>query len=117
MSGFDPQRLARLAQAMHDHVEQDRVGGVGWLLSAGDQVEVGAAGQLTRGEPTPVGRDSIFRISSMTKPIVAVAALILVEEYKLRLDDPGDALSPKLFDRRVLVDARGRSDGATVETP
>lgn len=50
----------------------------------------------------------------MTKPIVAVAALILVEEYKLRLDDPVDALLPELADRRVLVDARGPIDGATV---
>src|SRR4051794_20960245 len=114
MSGFDQQRLARVAQAMHDHVEQDGVGGVAWLLSAGDQVEVGVAGRLTRGEPTLVGRDTIFRISSMTKPIVAVAALILVEEYKLRLDDPVDALLPELSDRRVLVDARGPIDGETV---
>src|SRR5207302_2031751 len=114
MSGFDPQRLAHLAHAMQHHVEQDQVGGVAWLLAAGDQVEVGVAGQLTRGEPTPVGRDSIFRISSMTKPIVAVAALILVEEYKLRLDDPVDALLPELSDRRVLVDARGPIDGETV---
>ena len=114
MSRFDAQRLARLAQAMRLHVEQDQVGGVAWLLAADDQVEVGVAGQLTRGEPTPVARDSIFRISSMTKPIVAVAALILVEEYTLRLDDPVDALLPELSDRRVLVDARGPIDGATV---
>jgi CubicO group peptidase (beta-lactamase class C family) len=114
MSGFDPLRLARLAQVMQHHVEQDRVGGVAWLLAAGDQVEVGVAGRLTRGEPGPVGRDSIFRISSMTKPIVAVAALILVEEYKLRLDDPVDALLPELSGRRVLVDARGPIDGETV---
>ena len=100
---------------MQLHVEQDRVGGVAWLLTAGDQVEVGVAGRLTRGRPAPVGRDSIFRISSMTKPIVAVAALILVEEFKLRLDDPVDVLLPELADRRVLVDPRGPLDGETVE--
>ena len=99
---------------MRRHVEQDDVGGVGWLLAAGDQVEVGVAGHLTRGGPAPVGRDSIFRISSMTKPIVAVAALVLVEEFRLRLDDPVDALLPELSDRRVLVDARGPIDGETV---
>src|SRR3954465_4592292 len=102
MSGFDSRRVARLAEAMQLHVEQDRVGGVAWLLSAGDQVEVGVAGQLTRGEPTPVGRDSLFRIVSVAKPVVAVAALILVEEYKLRLDDPVDALLPELSGRQVL---------------
>ncbi|MCU4186779.1 beta-lactamase family protein [Acidiferrimicrobium sp. IK] len=114
MSGFDPQRLARLGQAMRHHVEADGVGGVAWLVAAGDQVEVGVAGRLTRAEPTPVGCDSIFRISSMTKPIVAVAALTLVEDYTLRLDDPVDALLPELSDRRVLVDGRGPLDSATV---
>jgi CubicO group peptidase (beta-lactamase class C family) len=113
MSGFDPQRLARLAQAAEHHVEQDRVGGLAWLVAAGDQVEAGVAGRLTRGEPTLVARDSIFRISSMTKPIVAVAALVLVEEYLLRLEDPVDALLPELSDRRVLVDPRGPIDGET----
>src|SRR3954465_10966851 len=111
MSGFDSRRVARLAEAMQLHVEQDRVGGVAWLLAAGDQVEVGVAGQVTRGKQTPVRRDSIFRISSMTKPVVAVAALILVEEYMLRLDDPVDALLPELSDRRVLLAARGPIDG------
>ena len=99
---------------MELHVERDRVGGAAWLLAVDDQVEVGVAGRLTRGEPTPVARDSIFRISSMTKPIVAVAALALVEEYTLRLDDPVDALLPELSDRRVLVDARGPIDGQSV---
>ena len=50
----------------------------------------------------------------MTKPIVAVAALILVEECGLRLDDPVDELLPELADRRVLVDGRGPIDGETV---
>src|SRR2546429_2603131 len=113
MSGFNPQRLAHLDKAMQHHVAQDRVGGVAWLLAARDQVEVGVAGQLTRGEATPVGRDSIFRISSMTKPIVAVAALILVEDYKLRLDDPLDAPLPQLSDPRVLLDAHRPIDGGT----
>src|SRR3954447_10753427 len=114
MSGFDRQRLAHLARAMEIQVEKDRIGGVAWLLSAGDQLEVGVAGRLTRGETAPVRRDSIFRISSMTKPIVAVTALILVEEYELRLDDPVDELLPELSDRRVIVDARGPIDGETV---
>jgi CubicO group peptidase (beta-lactamase class C family) len=50
----------------------------------------------------------------MTKPMTAVAALILVEECRLRLDDPVDLLLPELADRRVLVDGRGPIDGATV---
>ena len=114
MTRLDAARLASLTDAMHRHVADDHAGGVAWLLAAGDQVEVGAAGRLTRGENAPVARDSIFRISSMTKPIVAVAALVLVEELRLRLDDPVDALLPELTDRRVLADPRGPLDGETV---
>ena len=99
---------------MAAHVANDRVGGVAWLAACDGDVEVGVAGTLSRGEPEPVRRDSIFRIASMTKPIVAVAALLLVEECKLRLDDPVDDLLPELANRRVLVDGRGAIDGETV---
>src|SRR5260370_12007889 len=47
-------------------------------------------------------RDTISRISSMTKPIIAVATMILVEECKLRLDEPVDRWLPELADRQVL---------------
>src|SRR5215211_4065195 len=114
MSGFDGERVARLRDAVAAHAEHDAVGGVAWLAACRDDVEFGVAGCLTRGEPEPVHRDSIFRIASMTKPMTAVAALILVEECRLRLDDPVDALLPELADRRVLVDGRGPVDGDTV---
>jgi CubicO group peptidase (beta-lactamase class C family) len=114
MSGFDGERIARLRDAVAAHAEHDAVGGVAWLAACRDDVEFGVAGCLTRGEPEPVHRDSIFRIASMTKPMTAVAALILVEECRLRLDDPVDALLPELADRKVLVDGQGPLDGATV---
>jgi CubicO group peptidase (beta-lactamase class C family) len=50
----------------------------------------------------------------MTKPIVAVATLQLVEECRIRLDDPVDEWLPELAGRRVLVDGRGPIDGETV---
>ena len=114
MSGFDRRRMDRLAEVMARHVEQDDVGGVAWLAARDDDVEVGVAGALTRGEPAPVERDSIFRIASMTKPVAAVAALILVEECRLRLEDPVDDLLPELANPRVLVDPLGPLDGDTV---
>jgi CubicO group peptidase (beta-lactamase class C family) len=114
MSRFDADRLGRLREVMAATVAQDLVGGVAWLAACGDDVGVGVAGSLTRGEPERVRRDSIFRISSMTKPIVAVGALLLVEECELRLEDPVDTLLPELADRRVLVDGRGPVDGDTV---
>jgi len=51
---------------------------------------------------TAMRRDTIFRISSMTKPVTAVAAMMLVEECRLRLDEPVDELLPELVSRRVL---------------
>lgn len=114
MNEIDPRALERLRDVMSGHVEKDTVGGVVWLAARGDAVETGVAGVLTRGEPAPVRRDSIFRVASMTKPIVAVGALILVEECALRLQDPVDELLPELADRRVLVDGRGPLDGDAV---
>ena len=55
-------------------------------------------------------RDTIFRIASMTKPITAAAAMILVEECKLRLDEPVDRLLPELADRQVLKRLDGPLD-------
>jgi CubicO group peptidase (beta-lactamase class C family) len=114
MGGFDRGRLDRLGEAMAGHVARDTVGGVAWLAARDDDVEVGAAGVQTRGAPEPVRHDSIFRISSMTKPVVAAGALILVEECTLRLDDPVDDLLPELAGRRVLVDPLGPLQGETV---
>src|SRR5918998_5220134 len=116
MAGFDRTRLEGLRAAMASHVDDDRVGGVAWLAARGDDAEAGTAGVLTRGEPAAVQRDSVFRIASMTKPVTAVAALLLVEECRLRLEDPVDELMPELADRRVLIDGRGPLDGATTAT-
>ena len=114
MTTFDPARVQRIGESATRHVDTDEVGGMAWLAACGDDVHTGVAGHLTRGEAAPVARDSIFRIASITKPIVSVAALLLVEEHQLRLDDPVDDLLPELADRRVLVDALGPIDGETV---
>jgi CubicO group peptidase (beta-lactamase class C family) len=113
--GFHPERIARLDDVMAGHVAADAVAGVAWLAARDDDVRVGVSGNLTRGTNVLVRRDSIFRISSMTKPIVAVAALILVEECRLRLEDPVDDVLPELGGRRVLVDPRGPIDGPTID--
>ena len=99
---------------MARHVERDNAGGIAWLAARDGDVELGVAGTLTREEDRAVEPDSLFRIASMTKPITAVAALILVEECRLRLDDPIDDLLPEMASRPVLVDGRGDLDGETV---
>jgi CubicO group peptidase (beta-lactamase class C family) len=74
-------------------------------------------GSASYGGP-PVARDTIFRVSSMTKPITAVAALALVEDCVLRLDDPVDDLLPELAGRRVLTSlSAGLDDTVPADGP
>ncbi|HET8840620.1 MAG TPA: serine hydrolase domain-containing protein, partial [Ktedonobacteraceae bacterium] len=59
---------------------------------------------------SPMQRNTIFRISSTTKPIIAAATMILVEECKVRLDEPVDRLLPELANRQVLKQLDGPLD-------
>jgi CubicO group peptidase (beta-lactamase class C family) len=72
------------------------------LLARRDEVHAVVLGVQDLNAGAPMRRDTIFRIASMTKPVTAAAAMMLVEEGKLRLDDPVDGLLPELADRRVL---------------
>src|SRR4051794_585903 len=72
------------------------------LVGRGDDEDVAVVGRTAVGGDEPMKRDTIFRLASMSKPITAVAAMILVEECKLRLDDPVDELLPELANRQVL---------------
>jgi Beta-lactamase class C and other penicillin binding proteins len=76
--------------------------GIVALVSRGDDVHVETLGTIAVGERSPMRRDTIFRIASLTKPVTAVAAMILVEECRLRLDDSVDRWRPELAGRRVL---------------
>jgi CubicO group peptidase (beta-lactamase class C family) len=111
---FHPDLGRRLDDRMARHVEEDEAGGLAWLAWHDGEVVTGTAGVLTRGGDAAVPRDSLFRVASNTKPLTAAAALILVEECRLRLEDPVDDLLPELADRRVLVDPLGPIDGETV---
>jgi CubicO group peptidase (beta-lactamase class C family) len=84
------------------HVESGAVPGLVALAARGGEVRVHALGQTELRGGAPTRRDTIFRVASMTKPVVAAAALILVEECRLRLDEPLDELLPELAGRRVL---------------
>jgi CubicO group peptidase (beta-lactamase class C family) len=99
---------------MAGHVASGRMPGLVTLVSWRGETRVEAIGTAAFGGQDPMRRDTIFRVASMTKPIVAVGALLLVEECALRLEDPVDALLPELADRQVLVDGRGPLDGDTV---
>jgi CubicO group peptidase (beta-lactamase class C family) len=109
-SGLSRTRLGRLRAVMAGFVERGEVPGLVALISRRGETHVEALGMKTLGGSGPIQRDTIFRIASMTKPITAAAAMILVEECKLRLDDPVDELLPELADRRALKRLDGPLD-------
>ena len=100
-SAFTMKGLNRMHAVMAGHVESGDMPGLVTLVSRRGEVHVDVIGRLAFDGP-PMTRDSIFRITSMTKPVTAVAAMVLVEEGKLRLDDPVDRWLPELADRKVL---------------
>jgi len=112
VGGLSKARLDRVHEVMVRHVERGEVPGLVTLLSRRGEAHVDAIGMKAFGGSDPMRRDTIFRIASMTKPIAAAAAMILVEECKLRLDEPVDPLLPELADRKVLK----RLDGPVDDT-
>jgi CubicO group peptidase (beta-lactamase class C family) len=111
-AGLSKERLNRMHDVMAGYVERGEVPGLVTLVSRRGEVHVDVIGTQAIGESPPMRRDTIFRISSMTKPITAVATMILVEGCKIRLDEPVDALLPELAERQVLK----RLDGPLDET-
>ena len=108
--GFSTARLARMHDTLAGYVERGEVPGIVTLVSRRGETHVDVFGTMSDGGDAPMRRDTIFRISSMTKPITAVAAMILAEECRLRLDDPVDSLLPELANRRVLARLDGPID-------
>ncbi|HEX3450805.1 MAG TPA: serine hydrolase domain-containing protein [Isosphaeraceae bacterium] len=100
--GLSKARLSRLHDVMAGYVERGELPGIVSPVSRRGEVHVDAVGMQAIGGKIPMRRDTIFRIASMTKPITAAAAMILVEECKLRLDEPVDRLLPELAGRKVL---------------
>ena len=91
-----------MGQVLSGYVERKEMPGLVALVSHHDDVHVETLGTLSFGDAAPMKRDTIFRIASITKPIVAVGAMILVEECKLRLDESIEPWLPELANRRVL---------------
>src|SRR5439155_10689252 len=88
--GLSKARLNRVHDVMVGYVERGEVPGIVTLVSRRGEVHVDALGTTAVGGSDPIRRDTIFRIASLSKPIAAVAAMILVEECTLRLDEPVD---------------------------
>jgi CubicO group peptidase (beta-lactamase class C family) len=102
--GLSTAGLARLGSVMRGEIERGRVpGAVALVARRGRVAYFESYGRRDPSSPDPMARDSIFRIYSMTKPIVSVAAMMLWEEGRFLLSDPIDKYLPELGGRKVAV--------------
>lgn len=99
--GFRPEGVERVVEALAAHVDAGRIPGAVLGICRRDETHVRSVGAVAVGGP-PMPDDALFRITSMTRPVTAVATLILVDRGVLTLDEPVDRLLPELGDRQVL---------------
>jgi CubicO group peptidase (beta-lactamase class C family) len=93
--------MTALTDLLDHHVRARALPGAVALIATGDEVEVAAVGARAFGG-APMTRDSIFRIASVTKPVTAAAAMMLVEQGTLALDDPVARWLPELASPMVV---------------
>jgi CubicO group peptidase (beta-lactamase class C family) len=114
--GMSTERLGRLDAAMQKAVDSGELPGAVVLIARdGQLVYAKTFGWQDREKKIPMSNDSIFRLYSMTKPVVSVAAMILVEEGKLGLQEPVSKYIPEFKDMKVGVESKD-ADGKPVLT-
>src|SRR5258706_9674648 len=116
--GLSSERLARATQVMKAEVARGQYpGAVAVVARKGKIAYFESVGQRDPVAGTPMTKDAIFRLYSMTKPFTSVAAMLLVEEGRLRLTDPVGMYLPQLGNLEVLTpstDASGKTTYTTV---
>jgi CubicO group peptidase (beta-lactamase class C family) len=116
--GFSSERLRHFDAAVRAEVDAGRIPGFVMIVARDGQVVLSDAyGKQDPNSGTPMTHDSIFRIYSMTKPIVSVAAMILVEEGRMQLADPVTKYIPELKDLKVGVEKGGTLELVAARQP
>jgi CubicO group peptidase (beta-lactamase class C family) len=103
--GFCRERLDRLDDTMQVEIDAGHYAGISLMVARhGKLVKFRRYGHQTLESRSPLREDAIFRIASMTKPIIAVAMMLLYEQGKWQLDDPVTKFIPEFADLQVLKD-------------
>ena len=103
-AGLCPERTQRIVQVLQRDVDRGRLPGAAVLVSRRGRVVLDATvGRLDPARESPMRSDAIFRIYSMTKPVVSVAAMMLVEQGRLLLSDPVGQYIPGFMKQQVAV--------------
>ena len=116
--GFMPARLHHLVDALESEIERGRLpGAVALIARHGKLVLCESLGAQDPQQGVPMALDSIFRIYSMTKPIVSVATMMLVERGRLLLSDPVAKFIPEFKNLTVDSGEEGAAKPAKPATP
>lgn len=99
---FSAVRLRRMHDILRRDADAGRLPGLVAAVDRRGETHIDPIGTLALGSRAPMRHDTIFRLASMTKPITAVAAMTLIEDCTLRLDDAVDEWLPELANRKVL---------------
>jgi CubicO group peptidase (beta-lactamase class C family) len=113
--GFSEKRLERIAPVLKRFVDAGKIPGTVSLVARnGEVVHFETTGLRDVAQNLPMQKDTLFRLYSMTKPVTAVAAMILVEEGEIRLDDPVWSFLPAFKTMSVFT---GIKDGSITSEP
>jgi len=113
-TGLDPAGLRQADEILQAVIDAgDLSGAVSLIWRRGEVVRFDARGQRDLEREAPMERDTLFRIASMTKPVTTVAALMLLEEGRLALEDPITRWAPEFAHMRVLNSPTGPLDETT----
>ena len=102
--GLSSERLGRINDLIERYMADQQISGAVTMVARHGQIaHVESQGWMDREEQKPMRRDAIFRMASMSKPVTAVAILMLLEEGKLRLSDPVSAFIPEFTNTQVAI--------------
>jgi CubicO group peptidase (beta-lactamase class C family) len=116
--GLSPTRLQRMSDAFRREIDKGTVPGVTVMVARRGQVGwFEALGRQSPAASAPMAHNSIFRIFSMTKPIVSVGIMMLLEEGHFVLGDPVAKFIPEFADQKVGVENNGKLDLVPLARP
>ncbi len=103
-AGFSSERLQRIHDLMQRNIDAGNFAGAVTVVARdGSIAHFETHGMMDLDAKKPMAKDAIFRIMSMTKPVVGVSILMMLEEGKIRLNDPVSRFIPQLKDMKVAI--------------
>jgi CubicO group peptidase (beta-lactamase class C family) len=115
--GLSAERLERVHAMVKRHIDAGEItGGVVLVARKGQIAYVDVQGTMDAATKKPMARDTVFRLASMTKPVIGTAVMMMLEEGKLRLDDPVSKFIPEFKNQQTAIQQQA-ARAATANAP